>query len=281
MVARRGDGAAEDVAEQQHEHDRLHAREEHRLRDTRVADEVALGHRQRVATAQRSRPPGMGAAARRRAREWDCGRRHESRLLLRRFGPCPSELMAASASWASSSSVRWPVMARNTSSRLGSRSASVVGTMPCCLENPERLDDDPRAVVHVDFHRAAVHDRRLVVHRPSVPLRRGAPSSRRAGQGRELSHPCSPSASAGVPVAMTLPWSTTTSWSASRSASSRYWVVRSTVVPSATSPSIISHTSARLAGSSPSWARPETAPAGGRPVTRRRRGAAAFLRSRS
>ena len=34
-----------------------------------------------------------------------------------------------------------------------------------------------------------------------------------------------------MPSAITLPWSITTIWSASRSASSRYWVVSSTVVP--------------------------------------------------
>ena len=48
---------------------------------------------------------------------------------------------------------------------------------------------------------------------------------------------------AGVPPAMTLPWSTTTISLQSRSASSRYWVVSRTVVPSATSPSMTPHRS--------------------------------------
>ena len=50
---------------------------------------------------------------------------------------------------------------------------------------------------------------------------------------------------------MTCPWSSTTRVSASRSASSRYWVVSSTVVPPPTSCSITSHRSLRLWGSSP------------------------------
>ena len=46
--ARRADRATEHVAEQQHEHDRLHAREKHRFGDPRVGDQVALRHRQGV-----------------------------------------------------------------------------------------------------------------------------------------------------------------------------------------------------------------------------------------
>ena len=54
-----------------------------------------------------------------------------------------------------------------------------------------------------------------------------------------------------MPSAITRPWSMTAMRSASRSASSRYWVVSSTVVPSATSSSIVSHRSTRLRGSRP------------------------------
>ncbi len=54
-----------------------------------------------------------------------------------------------------------------------------------------------------------------------------------------------------VPSAITLPWSITTIWSASRSASSRYCVVSSTVLPAATRASIVSHMPTRLRGSSP------------------------------
>jgi hypothetical protein len=56
---------------------------------------------------------------------------------------------------------------------------------------------------------------------------------------------------AGVPSAMTRPRSRTAIRSASWSASSRYWVVSSTVVPSATSARTMSQTWLRLWGSSP------------------------------
>src|ERR1700747_396647 len=50
---------------------------------------------------------------------------------------------------------------------------------------------------------------------------------------------------------MTRPWSMTTMSCASWSASSRYWVVSSTAVPSVTSSLIIAHTSFLLYGSRP------------------------------
>ena len=56
---------------------------------------------------------------------------------------------------------------------------------------------------------------------------------------------------AGVPWATVTPWSRTTMSSARRSASSRYCVVRITVVPSATSSRSICHRPSRLRGSSP------------------------------
>src|SRR5690606_27091146 len=56
---------------------------------------------------------------------------------------------------------------------------------------------------------------------------------------------------AGVSWAITRPWSMTEIASASASASSRYWVVSSTVDPSATSERIMPQTSSRLAGSRP------------------------------
>ncbi len=65
------------------------------------------------------------------------------------------------------------------------------------------------------------------------------------------SRPPMPFSSSGVPAAMTLPWSTITMSRASWSASSRYCVVSSTSVPSATSERIASHNSARLRGSRP------------------------------
>ena len=77
---------------------------------------------------------------------------------------------------------------------------------------------------------------------------------RSAGSAGRTSRVCWPIlafSSAAVPVAITRPWSMTAIWLASRSASSRYCVVSSTVVPSATSALIIAHTSPRLRGSRP------------------------------
>ena len=54
-----------------------------------------------------------------------------------------------------------------------------------------------------------------------------------------------------MPSAITLPWSITAMRSASWSASSRYWVVSSTVVPSRTRSRIALQTWLRLRGSSP------------------------------
>ena len=57
--------------------------------------------------------------------------------------------------------------------------------------------------------------------------------------------------SSGVPLATILPPWRMAIWSARRSASSRYWVVRKTVVPLSTSCRMVSHMSVRLLGSSP------------------------------
>ena len=57
--------------------------------------------------------------------------------------------------------------------------------------------------------------------------------------------------SSDVPSAITTPWSTTAIWSARRSASSRYCVVRSTVVPCPTRASIASQSAMRLGRSRP------------------------------
>ena len=57
--------------------------------------------------------------------------------------------------------------------------------------------------------------------------------------------------SEGEPSSITRPWSMTATLSASRSASSRYWVVSSTVAPRPTRRSIVSHIPSRLRGSRP------------------------------
>ena len=82
----------------------------------------------------------------------------------------------------------------------------------------------------------------------------GAGRDRVRPVGRPTSTRSPPSlafSSDGVPSATTRPASMTVIRSASRSASSRYWVVSSTVVPSATTRRTASQTSARPRGSSP------------------------------
>jgi len=54
-----------------------------------------------------------------------------------------------------------------------------------------------------------------------------------------------------IDLAMTWPWSITAMWPARWSASSMYWVVSSSVVPSATSSRITAHSPLRLRGSRP------------------------------
>ena len=92
------DGPAEHVAEQQHEHDRLHAREEDRLRDARVVDEVALGHGDGVGeTAHRRRwRESIPCRPTRSGRGWWSAsiRRHWP-LPPRRADPASSSLFAA------------------------------------------------------------------------------------------------------------------------------------------------------------------------------------------
>ena len=61
-AARQRDRAAEDVGEEQHEHDRLHDREDRQLRDARHALEVAPGDDQAVADRlAEAAVPALGA----------------------------------------------------------------------------------------------------------------------------------------------------------------------------------------------------------------------------
>ena len=76
-------------------------------------------------------------------------------------------------------------------------------------------------------------------------------SAGRLGRTARVSAPVRALSSSGVPVAMTVPWSMTAISLASWSASSRYWVVSSTVTPVAVRPRTMSHISLRLRGSSP------------------------------
>src|SRR5215467_14367349 len=64
-----------------------------------------------------------------------------------------------------------------------------------------------------------------------------------------MSSPARVFSSAGVPAAITVPWSMMTMSEASRSASSRYWVVSRMSVPLTTRPRIASQSWRRLPGS--------------------------------
>ncbi len=89
---------------------------------------------------------------------------------------------------------------------------------------------------------------------PSSPASTRAAWSRWAGSRSRTRTPPVPTdafSSALVPSAITRPWSMTAMRSASRSASSRYCVVSTTVVPCATIARTISHTWLRLRGSRP------------------------------
>src|ERR1017187_6113174 len=124
---------------------------------------------------------------------------------------------------------------------------------PLRVEVPHNVGDQPRAGYDRDFE-------------PALP---GGPANGAAGLPCEDRHgPALVGArgdgylevipadtrlsSAAVPSAVTRPWSMTAIRSASRSASSRYWVVSSTVTPSsASSVRMMPHMTSRLRGSSP------------------------------
>ena len=107
LVARRGDRAAEDVDEEQHEHDRLHREGEQQVGRARQAHQVALGDDQ-----------GVG----------------------------DQSPHAACSSSSSALSAAWPVSARNTSSSVGPAQPEVVDADAHLVEPAHRLDDRPRAL---------------------------------------------------------------------------------------------------------------------------------------
>ena len=159
------------------------------------------------------------------------------------------------SSWVDSSlgstSARWPVRLRKTSSRLGPLQPDVVeldvGLVEPGRDAGERADplggrgDVAGVAVDVDLADLGAHD---VGGGRSTSPGRLTVTTRLAAPDWSLS-------SSGVPSAMIRPWSTTTMRSASWSASSRYWVVRNSVVPSRTRSRRTPHSSTRLRGSSP------------------------------
>ena len=183
--------AAEDVHEQQQEHDRDAGDEEGQRRVAAHAAEVAAEHRRRV---------GQG------------------------------ERIARSSAWSPS---RW-------SSAAGEGQEDVVEVG---VSDRQAVDLDRRARRAGRAARAAsatppslgtCERERLVVARRRRRRRAAARSSSAASANSSRMRPPGTSrlSSAGVPSATSRPWSSTAIRWASRSASSRYWVVRRIVTPS-------------------------------------------------
>src|SRR6185312_1742365 len=149
---------------------------------------------------------------------------------------------------ACSSVLAWPVRARKTSSRSGVWTEKSSTSIECSSSwlSRARTDFAPpslgtRTVRLSSSSRAEPGRSRIAVSTSRSPANR----SRTWLPGIwRLSSP-------GVPWATRWPWSSTAIRSASRSASSRYWVVRKMVTPSATSWRMRSHIVRRLRGSSP------------------------------
>ena len=164
-----------------------------------------------------------------------------------------------------SASARWPVRCRNTSSRLGRFRPRSSTVDPAVGEDP----GDPGHVGQAGGRRGEPPARLLDVHLGRVlraaARQRAADRSRSDSVTTTLARPASSLSCVGVPAAITLPLSITTISSASWSASSRYCVVSSSVVPSRTSPRSTSHRSPGCGGRARWSARPGTAPAARRP----------------
>ena len=208
-----GDRPAEHVREEQHEHDRRQRGEHQQVRNPLDLDEVAFGDDQSVGQWRRAR----SRRAPPRLRWW----RDRSGSGRRRPG--------------------WAGGARRPRWRCGSgRAAAAPRSAPERRRSPGRSAPGGRGRAPADRWR----------DRPSTV----AAASSWAGSATVISSRSPPTcafSSSAVPCAMTRPWSITTIVSASRSASSRYWVVSSSVVPPATSCEITSHMSSRPFGSRP------------------------------
>ncbi len=150
VVARRLDRAAEDVDEQQHEHDRLDREADQQVGLARDAQQVALA---RGPACRRPRSPGRS----------------------RRAPPFSSS---------SARSAAWPVRARKTSSSVGRRSATSSICDARLVEPAHRLGDRaPRARAARPRIAPSSHRRRL--RRPSAPAPPSAASaSRRSPRAR-------------------------------------------------------------------------------------------------
>ena len=214
--ARDVDRPAEDVAEHQHEQQRLDRGEHQELRHAPDGEQVAPGHgeRRRARPAERRpRPPATGMAMRGRRRTASFSRSARSAAhLVDRLGPARPAV---------------PVRARNTSSSEGSRTPAVARLEPRGVERAHGGDQRARAVGHVQAHACAPSRATVAeLQAPRARRRPRPPRPRRASvSSTHGGAEAAPSARRRCPRRWRVPRSITTMRSASRSASSRYWVV--------------------------------------------------------
>src|ERR1022692_2730378 len=227
-----GDRAAEDVREQQHEHHRLDA-EVHQLeRVVLDLDQGAPGQREGLLYPLDGADPG---GQRRHGDRHGCCA-HRALLSL---GTCMSWVSGAPS--AASSSARWPVSDRNTPSRLEPRKVSSAISTPasssCRTTAGSTAGSGTGAVTIVLLTSGAAS-----VNSVTMEMTAGR-STGWVGRTARICAPVRALSSCGVPVAITVPWSTTAISIARWSASSRYCVVSSTVTPVAVRPRTMSHIS--------------------------------------
>src|SRR5690606_4665038 len=223
------DRAAEHEREQQHEHDRLETEVAELPRVVPDLDHRAPRQRKALSQAFHRIYPGSELP------RPGSGRADGGHAAL------PSE--------PSFSPAGLPVRDRNTSLRLELRSASSVTTTPASSSRRTTVGSTAGSAT------CAVTNCPLIsgaVAASSATTAVTTPSCvSSAGRTARVCAPVLALSWSGVPVAITLPWLMTTISSASSSASSRYCVVSSTVVPPATIRRINPHSSTRARGSSP------------------------------
>src|SRR5205814_1535682 len=205
------DGPAEHVREQQHEHDGLDRREDQQIGDPLDLDQIAL--------------------------------RHDPAVVQRRGdqGHCSSSVPTDS-----------PVNFRNTSSSVARWMPRSTGSIPATSSCRTTSMSAPAPPLTGPLTRRASTSTvggspqtfSTIVRTVSTSAAVATPTSNRSPPTWRLR-------SAGVPRAIARPWSITTTSSASRSASSRYCVVSSSVAPDRTRSLITSHMPSRPRGSSP------------------------------
>src|SRR5690606_17737622 len=252
-VARAGhvDRVAEHVREQQHEHDRRQQHEHQHLWDAGDLDDVALGDDRRVGRHHVDRVHDNTPSA----SVLDPGVDPLCGAVPPTGSPAPTRSPASRSSPSPSPSVdsaRCPVRERNTSSSVGRRnptSLTPTEQSPSCRSTGMRVVAPPEI---------GATSRRDVTSTSTSPMDTSTITdlavSSWSGSATITSMRSPPTwvlRWSAVPRAMARPWSMTTISSARWSASSRYWVVSSSVVPLSTSSRMTRHRSMRLRGSRP------------------------------